>query len=955
MQNFNTMKNSLSTLFLAVGTFFSLATNAQSRVSGEDSLKGFDERGFINAAVSRGVSGAELKAGLNIAKKEYIYTSYYKPGLDLAAAPSLPSVTVVQPSCTNMDFETGTFFGWDQSSGSISNSQTMAGCCPTVGAPESTIINTAVTTTDPYTGMTLASPLGGTYIARINNDVTGAKVNRITQTFSVTTMNSAFQLAFAAVLQSAGNHACNTQPNINITLRDSASNILTCPYLSFSAPSGSCPNGDPLWIAYGSSSSGGHYRNWTLQTIDLQRYIGTTITIEITVSDCTASGHYGYAYFDMKCVPLEITTNGTPYNVATQDSVYISPCGSTNAIIGVPLGLGPYYWEGPPGSGVTGATTNTISTITPGTYTVTMSPPGACPLPGNPAGVIVKKAILKITPNPTITASAAQPTCSNATGTGQISVSSGTGPFTYSWSPVASNSDVANGLTPGETYTIIVTDSMGCKDTTTLAINAFPDAPTFTITPLNGVLTCASPSLTLSAITATNTTAAWTNSTTPSIDVTAPGTYTVVLTNTVSVGQCSTSVNVTVTGDTIKPTATYTVSCNTSTIALNASSQPGVALGWLAPTLPGATPVSNPGTSTAIGVFTLTATNLSTGCKQSYTVSTDIPQISVTTNPTTNSITCNTPTVLATTTSTNGGVSITWLNGTSTSTVNPYQIITPGTYTTIVSSPGGCTSQQTIAVTENKMSDVAVSSITTTISCATGTLDLLASSSPGGSYTYSWTPSNPAPFIGDIYNVSNAGTYTVVATNAVNGCTSQAVYSVTHETVTASFVASPNTGLMPLPVTFSNTSSPNSVEYTWTLGNSSTTYTTVNAATIYQMQGTYTVQLIARNGVCYDTTSQIIVVDLVSFITIPNVFTPNGDGVNDIFSLNPINIGDISMTIYDRWGLKMYDTTSTGSLTWDGKTKAGAPVADGTYFYIIQAKGLDGQDFNFQGSVNIFR
>lgn len=947
------MKNSLCTLFLAVGTLLSFHANAQIRVYGGDSLRGFDERAVINKAVIKGVSGQMLKEELTIAKKEYIYSTYYKPGVDLAsAAPTLPSVTVVQPSCTNMDFETGTFFGWDQSSGTVSNSQTMAGCCPTTGAPASAVINTSTTLVDPIIpGLNLASPLGGTYIARINNSATGAVVNRIQQTFSVTTTNSAFQLAFAAVLNSTGNHCCDEQPNINITLLDSANNVLSCPFLSFSAPSACCPNSDPAWVSFGQ----GHYRNWTLRTIDLQRYIGTAITVQITVSDCTQSGHYGYAYFDMKCVPLEITTNGTPYNVATQDSAFISPCGATSAIIGVPDGLGPYLWEGPPTSTVTGVTTSTINTNVAGTYTVTMSPPGACPLPGNPSGSIVKKAILRFTPKPVATASAAQPTCSNATGTGQINVTGGTGPFTFSWTPTASNSSIANGLTPGTSYTIIVTDSMGCKDTTDLTINAFPDAPTFTITPLNGVLTCATPSITLSAITGTNTTGVWTGTTTPTIDVTAPGTYTVILTNTVSVGQCSTSVNVTVTGNTVQPTASFTVSCNTTTITLNASSQPGVALGWLAPTLPSPSPVPNPGTSTAIGVFTLTATNLSTGCKQTYTVSTDIPEISVTTNPTTNSITCNTPTVLATTTSTNGGVSITWIGASGPSTVNPQPIMTPGTYTTIVASPGGCTSQSVITVTENTGVDVNVSSITTTISCATGTLDLMANSSSPGSYTYSWTPALPAPFVGNVFNVSDAGSYTVTTTNAVNGCTAQAVYAVTHESITADFVPSPSTGLMPLPVTFSNTSSPNSVDYQWTLGNSSTTYTTVNAATVYQMQGTYTVQLIARNGVCYDTATKIIVVDMVSFITIPNVFTPNGDGVNDIFSLNPINIGDISMTIFDRWGLKMYDTTTTGSLTWDGKTKGGAPVVDGTYFYIINAKGLDGQDFNYQGSVNIFR
>ena len=389
-----------------------------------------------------------------------------------------------------------------------------------------------------------------------------------------------------------------------------------------------------------------------------------------------------------------------------------------------------------------------------------MAPLGGCPNVNSPTGVITRYAFLRITPSPTITANAAQPTCSNATGTGQITLNSGTGPFTFSWTPAASNSSVANGLTPGETYTIIVTDSLGCGDTTSLAINAFPDAPTFTITPLNGVITCNTPSLTLSAITGTNTTGVWTGTTTPSIAVTNPGTYTVVLTNTVSVGQCSTSVNVTVTGDTIRPTAIPVVSCNTATINLNASSQPGIALGWLAPTTGGATPVGNPGSSTAIGVYTLTATNLNTGCKRTYTVSTDIPDISVATNPTTNSVTCMTPTVLATTSSTNSPVSITWLNGSSTSTVNPYPITAGGTYTTVVMALGGCSTQSVITITENTTSNVGISSITTTISCATGNLDLLASSS-GGNYTYTWTPATPSPYIGNPYNVTHAGTYTV--------------------------------------------------------------------------------------------------------------------------------------------------------------------------------------------------
>lgn len=619
--------------FLTAVSFLSFSLNAQ--IASVDSLEGFNESAYINFCVSKGVAGAELKTGLAIAKKEYTYSRYYKPGLAIAAAPVLPHTAVVQPACTNMDFETGTFYGWDLSYGTIINSLTMQGCCPSIGAPQSGIINTGVTTVDPVVpALNLASPLGGSYIARINDSGTGAIVNRISQTYSVTSSNTLFRIAFAAVLQSAGNHACYTQPNINITVLDSANNVLSCPFLAFSAPSASCPNSDPLWIPFGNAATGGHYRDWNVQTIDLQQYIGTAVTVQITVADCTASGHYGYAYFDMQCVPMQLTSNSNPYNIAASDSVYISTCGSGSAVMTVPGGLGPYQWQGPATSTVTGATTSTIATNVPGVYTVTMSPSGACPLPGNPAGVIIKKAILRISTTPTVSSTGTQPTCSNASGSGQITSIGGTAPFSYSWTPAASNSAANSGLTPGTTYTIVVTDNLGCKDTAMLAINPFPDAPTFTVSPLNGVLSCASPSLVLSATTGSQTAATWSGSATSTLSVSSPGVYSVILTNTASVGQCSTTVNVSVTSNTVQPTATYSLSCSSNTVILSATSQSGVALGWLAPTLPNPTPVSNPGTSSAMGIYTLTAINLSTGCHQTYTAST-VVNLSVTPTATT--------------------------------------------------------------------------------------------------------------------------------------------------------------------------------------------------------------------------------------------------------------------------------------------------------------------------------
>ncbi len=76
---------------------------------------------------------------------------------------------------------------------------------------------------------------------------------------------------------------------------------------------------------------------------------------------------------------------------------------------------------------------------------------------------------------------------------------------------------------------------------------------------------------------------------------------------------------------------------------------------------------------------------------------------------------------------------------------------------------------------------------------------------------------------------------------------------------------------------------------------------------------------------------------------------------NDVFTFNAINMGDITLTVFDRWGLKMFETTASGNIKWDGKNKSGNTVNDGTYFYIIKATGLDGVQYDKQGTINVFQ
>jgi gliding motility-associated-like protein len=919
---------------------------AQQKFQITDSLKGFDEARFLKTSIADGLSGPQLSIELAIAKKEFIYAKYYQdksPNLSFKSS----AATIVQPSCTNMDFETGTFFGWIGATGTSTNSVSMGGCCPTVGAVNSAVINS--TGFDPAVGGTtlpLTSPFGGSKIARVNNVATGSKVDRIEQSFNVTSSNAIFQIAFAAVLNSAGAHSCSQQPYVNISLIDSAGNTLACPFLSFSAPSTLCSSADPSWITFGA----GHYKPWSIQTLDLSPYIGSFVTIRFTVGDCTQSGHYGYAYFDCKCLPLEISLNSTIFDATPTTPINVSTCGAISALVIAPTGLGPYLWQGPSGSGVSSITTQSISTSTPGTYTLTMSPAGAC------YGPTVKYVILNVSPNPIVSNLTAQASCTNAAGSGTINVTSGVPPYTYSWTPAASTTSLGLGLSPGVNYTVQVIDAFGCRNTTTVSILSFSNAPTYTVIPTTANLSCLISTITVSAFTGANTTAVWTNTSTSSFVATTAGNYSVVLTNTLSL--CTATVPVTITSNTVGPIATFSVACNSGTIGLNASSTAGIALGWLAPTLPFASPVSNPGTSTASGIFTLTATNLSSGCKTTYTVQSTIPNLSVTVTPQL-TLTCIPSSLQGTSTSSLAGVVFTWDNGVSSGSANPYAITSGGTYTVSASFPGGCATKTIITIATNTLTNVNISSVSSIIPCSTNSLTLNASSSLGGPYTYTWAPSLSA---GSSYVASSPGVYTVAATNAANGCVAIATKSVTREAVNASFIANPYQGFMPLLVTFTNSSintPSNSVVYSWNFGNGNPIITTIgpllSPSTVYSNQGTYTVVLTATKGFCVDTMTRIIIVDVVSDIKVPNVITPNGDGKNDIFYLDLLNVNEISMTIFDRWGLIIYESSDISKISWDGKNKSGSLVSDGTYFYIINASGLDNKPHKLNGTISVFK
>lgn len=94
------------------------------------------------------------------------------------------------------------------------------------------------------------------------------------------------------------------------------------------------------------------------------------------------------------------------------------------------------------------------------------------------------------------------------------------------------------------------------------------------------------------------------------------------------------------------------------------------------------------------------------------------------------------------------------------------------------------------------------------------------------------------------------------------------------------------------------------------------------------------------SGTCKSTDSILIVFPLCeNDLKIPNIFTPNDDGINDIFKINGICLkSNYLLQIYDRWGLKMF-SAEVKNLAWDGRTISGMKAPEGVYYYVITIEG----------------
>jgi len=178
---------------------------------------------------------------------------------------------------------------------------------------------------------------------------------------------------------------------------------------------------------------------------------------------------------------------------------------------------------------------------------------------------------------------------------------------------------------------------------------------------------------------------------------------------------------------------------------------------------------------------------------------------------------------------------------------------------------------------------------------------------------------------------------------------------------TANFTSSDTLICPGQSITFTNLSTNhdvNSCSWAFEGGIPGTDTLNIPAAISYNTPGVYSVTLIVGNASGNDTlikTDYITVEEVCTenYVFIPNIFTPNEDGANDVLIVRSTNLKEFHMYIYDRWGKKVFETTD-GQSEWNGEIN-GQKAEQGTYVYYVDVIYKDGEVKRIKGNFSLIR
>lgn len=223
-------------------------------------------------------------------------------------------------------------------------------------------------------------------------------------------------------------------------------------------------------------------------------------------------------------------------------------------------------------------------------------------------------------------------------------------------------------------------------------------------------------------------------------------------------------------------------------------------------------------------------------------------------------------------------------------------------------------------------------------------------------------PQIPEPYY--VYDPDFADPFQVVyydiglTLTSTNGCVSSSSSSdmiIVHPVPDALFSTDPEklaTMIHPL-FELTDLSSANVISWQWDFGDGSGSFAQ-HPEHMYTDTGDYRIRLIVETEFgCADTISYTVIVNPLFSFYIPDAFTPNNDGINDVFFGQGEYLKSYNMQIYDRWGELIFESNDP-SLKWDGNYKA-KKVESGQYVYKFYLLDWQGHDHNYVGKVMLLR
>ena len=229
--------------------------------------------------------------------------------------------------------------------------------------------------------------------------------------------------------------------------------------------------------------------------------------------------------------------------------------------------------------------------------------------------------------------------------------------------------------------------------------------------------------------------------------------------------------------------------------------------------------------------------------------------------------------------------------------------------------------------------------------------------SPGQTYAWMFGDSFYSLAFNPSHTYTSAGSFTVTLITQNNtGCadTASGVVNV-FESPDASFTHNylGDTYFIDESKLILNNTSTGGSQYLWTFGTGDTANAFEPLYT-YRTPGNYMITLTALNATgCKDIMQYPIEVRLRESFFVPNAFTPNGNDVNDYFSIKEENLATFNIKIFNRWGEVIY-TSKDKDFKWDG-TYNGSTVKQGIYGYTITTTSFNGDEHTFNGTITLMK